>query len=141
MRRSPPPRRRSPMYDVPPPRRPEPPRDEVSALIEEAASEARSVFVSQLAAKLTSRDVGMFFEDKLGRGSVRDARVVTDRITRRSKGYVHCVVARFILLIPVFRPQQYRLRGVVLGRARCPGYCSHWHDRHGLAHHGHFDRI
>ena len=76
------------MYDVPPPRRPEPPRDEVSALIDEAASEARSVFVSQLAAKLTSRDVGMFFEDKLGRGSVRDARVVTDRITRRSKGFV-----------------------------------------------------
>jgi hypothetical protein len=88
MRRSPPPRRRSPVYEVPPPRRPEPPRDEVSALLEEAASEARSVFVSQLAAKLTSRDVGMFFQDKLGRGSVRDARVVTDRITRRSKGYV-----------------------------------------------------
>lgn len=49
-------------------------------------SEARSVFVSQLAAALTSRDLGMFFEQMLGKGSVRDARVVSDRNTRRSKG-------------------------------------------------------
>lgn len=63
-----------------------PRRDEAEALLNDVDSEARSIFVSQLAAALTSRDVGMFFEDKLGKGSVRDARVVTDRITRRSKG-------------------------------------------------------
>lgn len=51
-------------------------------------SEARSVFVSQLAARLTARDLGYFFEDKLGEGSVMDSRIVTDRISRRSKGYV-----------------------------------------------------
>ena len=50
-------------------------------------SEARSVFVSQLAARLTARDLGYFFEDKLGEGSVMDSRIVTDRISRRSKGY------------------------------------------------------
>ncbi|OSD03128.1 splicing factor CC1-like protein [Trametes coccinea BRFM310] len=49
-------------------------------------SEARSVFVSQLAARLTARDLGYFFEDKLGEGSVLDSRIVTDRISRRSKG-------------------------------------------------------
>lgn len=50
-------------------------------------SEARSVFVSQLAARLTARDLGYFFEDKLGEGTVMDARIVTDRLSRRSKGY------------------------------------------------------
>lgn len=49
-------------------------------------SEARSVFVSQLAARLTARDLGYFFEDKLGESTVVDARIVTDRISRRSKG-------------------------------------------------------
>ena len=49
-------------------------------------SEARSVFVSSLAAKLTARDLGYFFEDKLGEGTVMDARIVTDRLSRRSKG-------------------------------------------------------
>ncbi|TCD62214.1 hypothetical protein EIP91_007219 [Steccherinum ochraceum] len=49
-------------------------------------SEARSVFVSQLAARLTARDLGYFFEEKLGEGSVMDSRIVTDRISRRSKG-------------------------------------------------------
>jgi hypothetical protein len=50
-------------------------------------SETRSVFVSQLAARLTARDLGYFFEDKLGEGAVLDSRIVTDRISRRSKGY------------------------------------------------------
>ena len=50
-------------------------------------SETRSVFVSQLAARLTARDLGYFFEDKLGEGTVLDSRIVTDRISRRSKGY------------------------------------------------------
>lgn len=49
-------------------------------------SETRSVFVSQLAARLTARDLGYFFEDKLGEGTVLDSRIVTDRISRRSKG-------------------------------------------------------
>ncbi|KAF9783543.1 splicing factor CC1-like protein [Thelephora terrestris] len=49
-------------------------------------SETRSAFVSQLAARLTARDLGYFFEDKLGEGSVLDSRIVTDRISRRSKG-------------------------------------------------------
>lgn len=53
---------------------------------EEGDSEQRSVFVSQLAARLTARDLGYFFEDKLGDNSVRDARIVTDRLSKRSKG-------------------------------------------------------
>lgn len=88
--RSPPPRRRrlSPEYGGPrgpPPRRP-PPCDPATALIEEVDSEARSIFVSQLSARMTSQVLGLFFEDKLGRGAVRDARVVTDKVARRSKG-------------------------------------------------------
>lgn len=54
-------------------------------------SEARSVFVSQLAARLTARDLGYFFEDKLGEGTVMDSRIVTDRLSRRSKGSVTLV--------------------------------------------------
>jgi len=56
---------------------------------QEDDSEARSVFVSQLAARLTARDLGYFFEDKLGEGAVRDCRIVTDRISRRSKGIAY----------------------------------------------------
>jgi len=59
-------------------------------------SEARSVFVSQLAARLTARDLGYFFEDKLGENTVLDARIVTDRLSRRSKGSV-----LFTLALPV----------------------------------------
>lgn len=130
------------MYDVPPPRRgPEPPRDEVSALIDEAASEARSVFVSQLAAKLTSRDVGMFFEDKLGRGSVRDARVVTDRITRRSKGFVIVLEGTFATPLILHVSPQNRLRRAVFGRARRSSYCLDRYYRYGSAYHGHIDRV
>ena len=82
--RSPPPR------DLPPPppepSEPPPAEDPAAKLIHEVDSEARSVFVSQLAARLTSNDLGLFFEDKLGRGAVRDCRVVMDRVSRRSKG-------------------------------------------------------
>ncbi|WVR07450.1 hypothetical protein IAU60_004491 [Kwoniella sp. DSM 27419] len=85
---SPPRRRReSPMYDAPPPPPPPRDRDPATALLDEVDSENRSIFVSQLSAKLTSQDLGMFFEDKLGRGAVRDARVVTDKVSR-SIGYV-----------------------------------------------------
>ena len=74
-------RRKSPTYEPPPddPMNEEPREDD---------SEARSVFVSQLAARLTARDLGYFFEDKLGENTVLDARIVTDRLSRRSKGCV-----------------------------------------------------
>ncbi|KAI0932138.1 hypothetical protein AcW1_000658 [Taiwanofungus camphoratus] len=73
-------RRPSPSYELPQddPMNPDEPRED--------DSEARSVFVSQLAARLTARDLGYFFEDKLGEGTVMDSRIVTDRISRRSKG-------------------------------------------------------
>ncbi|PBK77318.1 splicing factor CC1-like protein [Armillaria solidipes] len=73
-------RRPSPSYEVPvdEPYNPDEPKED--------DSEARSVFVSQLAARLTARDLGYFFEDKLGDGTVMDSRIVTDRLSRRSKG-------------------------------------------------------
>jgi RNA-binding protein 39 len=46
----------------------------------------RTVFVSQLAARVTDRELGIFFENFAGK--VRDARVIVDKITRRSKGCV-----------------------------------------------------
>lgn len=74
-------RRPSPTYEIPvdEPYNPDEPKED--------DSEARSVFVSQLAARLTARDLGYFFEDKLGEGTVMDSRIVTDRLSRRSKGY------------------------------------------------------
>ena len=47
----------------------------------------RSVFVSQLSARVTDRELGQFFEMQAGK--VREAKVITDRISRRSKGLVH----------------------------------------------------
>lgn len=44
----------------------------------------RSVFVSQLSARVGDRELSQFFEQQAGK--VRDARVITDRISRRSKG-------------------------------------------------------
>jgi len=78
--KSPPPpfKRPSPVYDTPEDYNPDEPKED--------DSEARSVFVSQLAARLTARDLGYFFEDKLGEGTVMDSRIVTDRLSRRSKG-------------------------------------------------------
>ncbi|KAG6857531.1 hypothetical protein H0H87_000130 [Tephrocybe sp. NHM501043] len=78
---SPPPvKRASPVYEAPieEPYNPDEPKED--------DSEARSVFVSQLAARLTARDLGYFFEDKLGENTVMDSRIVTDRLSRRSKG-------------------------------------------------------
>jgi RNA-binding protein 39 len=77
-------------------------------------SETRSVFVSQLAARLTARDLGYFFEDKLGEGTVLDSRIVTDRISRRSKGYDLLPYKMGTSLTTV----QYRLRGVPDSRPR-----------------------
>lgn len=73
-------RRPSPTYEAPEDYNPDEPKED--------DSEARSVFVSQLAARLTARDLGYFFEDKLGEGTVMDSRIVTDRLSRRSKGCV-----------------------------------------------------
>ncbi|TDL28641.1 splicing factor, CC1-like protein [Rickenella mellea] len=82
VRSSPPPMKRpSPSY--------EPPIVDPMDDAKEDDSEARSVFVSQLAARMTARDLGYFFEDKLGEGSVMDSRIVTDRLSRRSKGIAY----------------------------------------------------
>jgi len=79
---SPPFRRPSPSYDAPP-------VDPFEEDVKEDDSEQRSVFVSQLAAKMTARDLGYFFEDKLGDDTVLDSRIVTDRLSRRSKGIAY----------------------------------------------------
>lgn len=52
--------------------------------ISEEEREMRSVFVSQLSARVTDRELYLFFEAQAGK--VREARVITDRISRRSKG-------------------------------------------------------
>ena len=44
------------------------------------------MFCSQLAARLGQRDLGEFLEEHLGEGTVKDVRIVMDKITRRSKG-------------------------------------------------------
>ncbi|GAA5993656.1 hypothetical protein JCM10908_000662 [Rhodotorula pacifica] len=85
-----PPPRREPSYEPPPRSRRspsyEPPRmaRSPSPQLSEEQREMRSVFVSQLAARVTDRELGIFFENYAGK--VRDARVIVDRITRRSKG-------------------------------------------------------
>lgn len=94
-----PPRRSSPVYhndpppprdnnngQPPPPRGPPPPVDPATQVWQTIDSENRSIFVSQIAARMTSSDLGLFFEDMLGPKSVKDARVVTDRGSQRSKG-------------------------------------------------------
>ncbi|KAJ7125611.1 hypothetical protein C8R43DRAFT_1029577 [Mycena crocata] len=78
----PPIKRPSPTYEPPP-------EDYNPDELKEDDSEARSVFVSQLAARLTARDLGYFFEEKLGEGTVMDSRIVTDRMSRRSKGIAY----------------------------------------------------
>lgn len=48
----------------------------------------RSVFVSQLSARVADRELTQFFEAHAGK--VRDAKVIVDRISRRSKGCARC---------------------------------------------------
>lgn len=55
----------------------------------EEEREMRSVFVIQLASRVGDRELANFFEANTG-GKVREARVIVDRISRRSKGYVTC---------------------------------------------------
>lgn len=57
----------------------------MSRLTEEER-EMRSVFVIQLSSRVGDRELAQFFENNAG--AVREARVITDRISRRSKGFV-----------------------------------------------------
>lgn len=50
----------------------------------EEEHEMRSVFVSQLSARVGDRELFQFCEANVGK--VRDARVILDRVSRRSKG-------------------------------------------------------
>lgn len=62
-------------------------RDQVltsPARLSEEQREMRSVFVSQLSARVTDRELAIFFDQQAGK--VREARVIVDRISRRSKG-------------------------------------------------------
>ncbi|KAK4705360.1 RNA-binding protein 23/39, partial [Phenoliferia sp. Uapishka_3] len=63
-----------------PPRRERSPSPQLS----EEQREMRSVFVSQLSARVTDRELSIFFDQQAGK--VREARVIVDRISRRSKG-------------------------------------------------------
>ncbi|CAD6899222.1 unnamed protein product [Tilletia controversa] len=71
-------RRRSPS--------PAAPRFRPSTQAEADDYEDRSIFCSQLAARLVQRDLGEFLEGHLGEGTVKDVCIVMDKITKRSKG-------------------------------------------------------
>lgn len=64
------------------------PRFHLTSSLTEEEHEMRSVFVSQLSARVGDRELFQFFEQQAGK--VRDARLITDRISRRSKGSVRC---------------------------------------------------
>lgn len=51
--------------------------------VPEEERDRRTIFVTQLAARLTSRELEDFFVQA---GRVRDARIISDRNSRRSKG-------------------------------------------------------
>jgi hypothetical protein len=60
----------------------------------------RSVFVIQLSARVGDRELTQFFENNAG--PVREARVITDRISRRSKGFVFSFTTHSIRTINLF---------------------------------------
>lgn len=66
--------------------------------VDSLESEQRSVFVNQLSTRTTSHDLRRFFQDKLGSRAIVDARVVSDKNSRRSKGigYVEVRTASMI---------------------------------------------
>lgn len=70
----------------------------------------RSVFVSQLAARVTDRELGIFFEH--GAGKVRDARVIVDRISRRSKGVGYVEFAELESVPKALAMSQTKLLGI-----------------------------
>ncbi|RUS20336.1 hypothetical protein BC937DRAFT_95466 [Endogone sp. FLAS-F59071] len=67
-----------------------------SPALPEEERDKRTVFVTQLAARLRSRELSEFFSQA---GRVRDARIISDRNSRRSKG---CVSDYLVFLL---RPQ------------------------------------
>ena len=68
--------------------------------LSEEQREMRSVFVSQLSARVTDRELSNFFERQAGK--VREAKVITDRISRRSKGFVQSPSEfEYVLMISV----------------------------------------
>ncbi|KAI7853273.1 hypothetical protein BDC45DRAFT_511752 [Circinella umbellata] len=78
--RSPPRRRRDPDRDDSRERRP---TRSLSPPVPEEVRDRRTIFVMQLAARLSSRELEDFFSQA---GRVRDARIISDRNSRRSKG-------------------------------------------------------
>mgnify|MGYP001588071771 FL=1 len=76
----------------------------------------RSVFVSQLSARVTDRELALFFEQQAGK--VREAKVIVDRISRRSKGWAPALkgARRFANTL-----SQCRLRRVCRSRNRLQG--------------------
>lgn len=60
------------------------PRRSVTPELTEEQHEMRSVFVAQLAARVDDRALRAFFEMRCGK--VREAKVIVDRVSRRSKG-------------------------------------------------------
>ncbi|TIA88671.1 hypothetical protein E3P99_02469 [Wallemia hederae] len=80
-------RSRSPPPDIP-----------IEENVDSLESEQRSVFVNQLSTRTTSNDLRRFFQDKLGSRAIVDARVVSDKNSRRSKGigYVEVRTASMI---------------------------------------------
>ncbi|KAJ3347472.1 hypothetical protein HDU83_002071 [Entophlyctis luteolus] len=60
-----------------------PTREELKQM--EIERDQRTVFIMQLAARVRESDIFDFFQDN-GAGKVRDVRLVTDRISRKSKG-------------------------------------------------------
>ncbi|EOR01063.1 hypothetical protein E3P92_02882 [Wallemia ichthyophaga] len=90
----------SPRPRARPPRqtRPRSPEIPLSENVDSLESEQRSVFVNQLSTRTTSHDLRRFFQEKLGSRGVVDARVVSDKNSRRSKGigYVEVRTASMI---------------------------------------------
>lgn len=62
---------------------PRPPKRELSPVLSDLERDRRTVFVQQLAARLQPRDLEEFFSQI---GKVRQVKIVSDRITGRSKG-------------------------------------------------------
>lgn len=65
-------------------------RDPSPELTEEERDQ-RTVFVQQLAARLRTKELIQFFEKA---GPVREAQIVKDRVSGRSKGYISLTILR-----------------------------------------------
>lgn len=59
-------------------------------MLTEEERDRRTVFCHQLAARLKNRELADFFADV---GPVREAKIIQDRISRRSKGYAYIMLA------------------------------------------------